>query len=92
MQVMGGGYGRRARRDGASFHSGHNSPTDGCRETRPPASATDTAWIEKDRRHVLSLLHARRNDTRRPATPRLLCLFYMLHRNRRHIYALSVRI
>jgi hypothetical protein len=26
------------------------------------------------------LLHARRNDMRRPATPRLLCLFYMQHR------------
>jgi hypothetical protein len=85
-----GGCGRRARRDGACFHFGHNSPTDGCRETRPPASATDTAWIEKDRRHILSLLHARRNDMRRLATPQLLCLFYVLHRKRRDMHLLCV--
>ena len=80
MQVMGADVQGVHGAKGACFHCGRNSPTDGCRETRPPASATDTAWIEKDGRHVLSLLHARRNDMRRLATLRLLCLFYILNR------------
>jgi len=77
---------------GDCFHSGRNSPTDGCRETRPPASATEIAWIEKDGRHILSLLHARRNDMRRLATLRLLRLFYTLHRKGWDINVFTVRI
>jgi hypothetical protein len=82
MQVMGADVQGVHGAKGACFHSGRNSPTDGCRDTRPPARATDTAGLEKDGRHVLSLLHARRNDMRRLATLRLLCLFYMPHRKR----------
>jgi hypothetical protein len=38
---------------------------------------TDTAWIERGRRHVLALSHARQDVVRCLATPWLLCLFYI---------------